>query len=226
MDTGDPEAKDREARSIRVLIVDDHEVVRQGLRVFLTGDSTIAIVGEAEDGVQALERARQVQPDVVLMNLMMPRMDGVTATAALRQEWPETEVLILTSALDEERILAAIRAGAIGYLLKDITPEELRAAIHAAAAGQVQLASQVLAGLLREVRAPAPAEPLTERETDVLRLLARGLANKEIALQLGISEQTVKSHVRNLLNKLGVASRTQAALYGVRLGLIPQEPQS
>jgi NarL family two-component system response regulator LiaR len=210
---------------VRVLIVDDHEVVRRGLRVFLSSDPTLESVGEAADSVEALERARQVQPDVVLMNLDMPRLDGVGATAALRQEWPETEVLILTSALDEERLVEAIRAGAIGYLLKDITPEELQEAIHAAAAGQVQLAPKVLAGLLREVRAPAPAEPLTERETDVLRLLARGLANKEIGLQLGVSEQTVKSHVRNLLNKLGVASRTQAALHGVRLGLISPESE-
>ncbi len=220
MDTGDTEAQDCGARPIRVLIVDDHEVVRQGLRVFLADDPTIAIVGEAEDGIAALERARQVHPDVVLMNLVMPRMDGIAATTALRAELPTTEVLILTSALDEERLVAAVRAGAIGYLLKDTTAEELRRAIIAAAAGQVQLSPVALAGLMRGVRAPELTEPLTERETAVLRLLSRGLANKEIAGRLGIGEQTVKTHVHNLLTKLGVASRTQAALYGARAGLV------
>ena len=211
---------------IRLLIVDDHEVVRQGLRVFLSTDSTIEIVGEAEDGVQALELARQLQPDVVLMNLVMPRMDGIDATALLRKELPDTEVIILTSEFDEERVVAAIRAGAIGYLLKDTTADDLRATIIAAANGQVQLSPQAIAGLLREVRAPETGEPLTERETDVLRLLSQGFSNKEIALRLNISEQTVKSHVHNLLSKLRVSSRTQAALYGARLGLAKQDPDS
>src|SRR5438445_4921584 len=164
---------------IRLLIVDDHEVVRQGLRVFLD-DPEIEIVGEAADGLQALELARQLRPDVVLMNLVMPRMDGIAATAAIRQELPDTEVLMLTSALDDEPLVAAVRAGAIGYLLKDTTAEELRRAIQAAAAGQVQLAPEALARLMREVRSPAATEPLTEREADVLRLLARGNTNKAI----------------------------------------------
>jgi DNA-binding NarL/FixJ family response regulator len=211
---------------VRLLIVDDHEVVRQGLRVFLGGDPTIDIVGEAEDGVQAVERARELQPDVVLMNLVMPRMDGIEATAALHKELPDIKVLILTSVLDEERLMAAVRAGALGYLLKDTSPEELRRAITAAAAGQVQLSPAAVASLMREVRAPVVAEPLTERETDALRLLSQGLSNKEIATRLGISEQTVKTHVHNLLNKLGVASRTQAALYGSQAGLLDPEPDS
>src|SRR5690349_12613240 len=210
--------------SIRLLIVDDHEVVRQGLRVFLAGDSTIDIVGEAQDGAEALERARELQPDVVLMNLVMPHMDGIDATAALRKELPETEVLILTSTLDEERLVAAVRAGAIGYLLKDTSAAELRQAIIAAAAGQVQLSPAAVASLMREMRTPAPAEPLTERETVVLQLLSGGLSNKEIAARLRIGEQTVKTHVHNLLSKLGVTSRTQAALYGARAGLLKQEP--
>ena len=213
---------------VRLLIVDDHEVVRQGLRVFLGSDPEIEIVGEAEDGIQALEVARRLQPDVVLMNLVMPRMDGIDATIVLRKELPDTEVIILTSELDEERLVAAIRAGAIGYLLKDTTANDLRRAIIAAANGQVLLSPQAIAGLLREVRTPEPAdaaELLTERETDVLRLLAQGLSNKEIALRLDISEQTVKSHVHNLLNKLGVSSRTQAALYGVRIGLVKQQQE-
>ena len=226
METDDTEAKDGGTRPIRVLIVDDHEVVRQRLRVLLDSDPTVAVVGEAADGVQALECARQVGPDVVLMNLVMPRMDGIAATTALRAESPMTEVLILTGALDEERLVAAVRAGAIGYLLKDPTAEELRRAIIAAAAGQVQLSPVALASLMRGVRAPEPTEPLTERETDGLRLLSRGLANKEIAGRLGIGEQTVKTHVHNLLTKLGVASRTQVALYGARAGLVDQEPES
>jgi DNA-binding NarL/FixJ family response regulator len=178
------------------------------------------------DGAQAVELARDLQPDVVLMNLVMPRMDGIEAPTVLRQELPDTEVLILTSALDEERLVAAVRAGAIGYLLKDTTAEELRRAITAAAAGQVQLSPAALTSLMRGVRAPEPAEPLTERETGVLRLLSRGLSNKEIATRLGIGEPTVKTHVHNLLNKLGVASRTQAALYSARAGLADQEPDS
>jgi NarL family two-component system response regulator LiaR len=214
------------ALPVRLLIVDDHEVVRQGLRVFLHDDPMIQIVGEAEDGAQALALARELRPDVVLMNLVMPRMDGIEATTILRQELPATEVLILTSALDEERLIAAVRAGAIGYLLKDTTAEELRRAITAAAAGQVQLGPAAVAGLLREVRTPTLAESLTERETDVLRLLSLGLSNKEIATRLGISEQTVKTHVHNLLSKLGLSSRTQAALYGSRAGLLDPEPAS
>jgi DNA-binding NarL/FixJ family response regulator len=228
---------------VRLLIVDDHEVVRQGLRVFLGSDPAIEIVGEAEDGAQALEAARQLQPDVVLMNLVMPRMDGVEATLALRKELPDSKVIILTSTLDEGRMVAAIRAGAVGYLLKDASAADLRTAIMAAADGQVHLAPQAVAGLMRGVReleathADAPGKrvdaqtaeheaPLTERETEVLRLLSHGLANKEIAVQLNIGEQTVKSHVHNLLNKLGASSRTQAALYGVRLGLVNQEAES
>lgn len=214
---------------VRLLIVDDHEMVRQGLRVFLGGDPAIEIVGEAEDGVQALDLARRLQPDVVLMNLVMPRMDGIDATIILRKELPDTKVIILTSALDEERMVAAIRAGAVGYMLKDSTADELRTAITSAANGQVHLAPQAMAGLLREVRAPQPieaVEPLTERQTEVLRHLSHGLSNKEIALRLNISEQTVKSHVHNLLNKLHVSSRTQAALYGVHLGPVKGKPDS
>lgn len=205
---------------IRLLIVDDHEVVRQGLRVFLDGDQTIEVVGEAEDGARAVELARELQPDVVLMNLVMPRMDGIDATAALRKELPDTEVIILTSSLDEERLLAAVRAGAIGYLLKDTNAEELRRAIRAAVEGQVQLSPGAIATLVRGVRTPALVKPLTERETSVLRLLSRGLSNKEIGARLGIQEQTVKSHVHHVLSKLGVSSRTQAALYGARAGLL------
>jgi two-component system, NarL family, response regulator LiaR len=205
---------------IRVLIVDDHEVVRQGLRMFLGLDPELEIVGEAADGAAAIHQARETQPDVVLMDLLMPGTDGITATATIRREQPETEVIALTSVLEDDKIIGAIRAGAIGYLLKDTGAQELCRAIKAAAAGQVQLSPQAAARLMREVRAPDSPEPLTERETEVLRLLAGGLANKEIARTLGIGEKTVKTHVSHVLAKLGVLSRTQAALYAVRIGLV------
>jgi NarL family two-component system response regulator LiaR len=206
--------------AIRVLIADDHSLVRQGLRLFLEMDPDLEVVGEAANGAEAVERARVATPDVVLMDLLMPVMDGLTATVAIRSALPETEVLVLTSALDDSAVVGAIRAGAIGYLLKDVEPAELRRAIKAAAAGQVQLAPQAAALLVREVRVAQSPEALTERETAVLRLVARGKANKEIAVALHIGESTVKTHVRGILAKLGVQSRTQAALYAMRAGLV------
>jgi DNA-binding NarL/FixJ family response regulator len=206
---------------VRILLVDDHTVVRQGLRMFLSLDSDLEIVGEAGDGAEAVRAAAQLKPDVVLMDLIMPVMDGITAIAAIRRELPDTEVIALTSVLEDEKVIGAVRAGAIGYLLKDTQAEELCRAIKAAAAGQVQLSPQAAARLMREVKAPESPETLTERETDVLRLLAQGQANKEIARTLGIGEKTVKTHVSNILAKLGVPSRTQAALYAVRIGLVP-----
>jgi two-component system, NarL family, response regulator LiaR len=209
--------------AIRILIVDDHAVVRQGLRMFLALDPDLDIVGEAGDGAEAVEQARRLQPDVVLMDLLMPKMDGVAATAAIRRELPDVEVIALTSVLEDVSVVGAVRAGAMGYLLKDTQADDLRAAIKAAAAGQVQLSPQAAARLLREVRAPESPEALTERETDVLRLVARGKANKEIARALNIGEQTVKSHVGHILAKLGVESRTQAALHAVRIGLVADD---
>ncbi len=205
---------------IRTLIADDHAVVREGLRMFLEIDGQIEIVGEARDGQEALELARSLRPDVVLMDLVMPVMDGITATTAIRQELPDVEVLALTSVLEDASVSGAIRAGAIGYLLKNAAPDELRRAIKAAAAGQVQLSPEAAARLVREVRAPKSPEALTAREVEVLSLLARGRANKEIARQLSVGEQTVKTHVSNILGKLGVPSRTQAALHAVRIGLV------
>jgi DNA-binding NarL/FixJ family response regulator len=202
------------------LVVDDHSVVRQGLRMFLGLDPELEVVGEAAHGAEALELARQLTPDVVLMDLLMPVMDGVTATAAIRRELPDTEVIALTSVLEDASVTGAVRAGAIGYLLKDTGADELRRAIKAAAAGQVQLSPQAAARLMREVKAPDSPEALTERETEVLRLLAQGQSNKEIAHTLVIGEKTVKTHVSNILAKLGVPSRTQAALYAVRVGLV------
>ena len=205
---------------IRILIADDHAVVRQGLHMFLSPDPALEIIGEASDGSQAIEMARELRPDVVLMDLMMPEMDGITATGVIRRELPETEVIALTSMLEDHTVSGAIRAGAVGYLLKDAEASELISAIKAAASGQVQLSPKAAARLMREVRTPDSPETLTERETEVLRLLALGYANKEIASSLTIGEKTVKTHVSNILSKLGVASRTQASLYAVRIGLV------
>jgi DNA-binding NarL/FixJ family response regulator len=207
---------------IRIVIADDHAVVRQGLRMFLARDPELQVVGEAEDGAAAVRLARELQPDVVLMDLLMPVLDGLAATGEIRRALPDTEVLALTSVLEHASVVGAVRAGAIGYLLKDTRAVELRRAVKAAAAGQVQLSPEASALLLREVREPARplVEALTERETDVLRLLAEGRANKEIARALGVTEDTVKTHVRHILGKLGVQSRTQAALYAARIGLV------
>ena len=205
---------------IRILIADDHGVVREGLRMFLRLDPEMDVVAEAADGAEALRLAGALQPDVVLMDLIMPVMDGIAATRAIREQFPDTEVVALTSVLEDASVVGAIRAGAIGYLLKTTDADDLRRAIRAAAEGQVQLSPEAAARLMREVRAPDSPETLTERETDVLRLVAEGKANKEIAQGLGIGEKTVKTHVSNILAKLGLQSRTQAALYAARLGIV------
>ena len=209
--------------TIRIVIADDHSVVRQGLRMFLALDPDFEIVGEAADGAEALRIAHQVRPDIVLMDMLMPVMDGIAATGRIRDELPDTEVIALTSVLEDSAVVGAIKAGAIGYLLKDTQADELCRMIKAAAAGQVQLSPQAAARLVREVRAPEHPQSLTEREVDVLRLLAAGKANKEIAVALTIGEKTVKTHVSNILMKLGVQSRTQAALYAAQIGLAPLE---
>ena len=208
---------------IRVLIADDHSVVREGLRMFLGRDLELEVVGEAADGVEAVESARQLHPDVVLMDLLMPVMDGIAAISIIRNELPETEVIALTSVLESAAVVGAVRAGAIGYLLKDTQAPELRRMIKAAAAGQVQLSPQASAYLMREVRTPEKTEALTEREMEVLRLLVQGQSNKEIARALQIAEDTVKTHVKHILAKLGVQSRTQAVLGAIRLGLVSPE---
>jgi two-component system, NarL family, response regulator LiaR len=211
---------------IQVLVVDDHSVVRQGLRIFLEMDHDICIVGEAASGERAVQMARELLPDVVLMDILMPGMDGIAATRIIRRELPDVEVIALTSVLKNELVVRAIQAGAIGYLLKDTDAPKLREAIHAAAAGQVQLSPEAAALLLREVRAPQEPERLTERETDVLRLVARGLSNKEIGYQLSISETTVKSHVKSIMEKLDLPSRIHLALYAVRTGLASLDPKA
>jgi len=208
---------------IRVLIADDHSVVREGLRMFLGRDPELIVVGEAADGLEAVRLARELRPDVVLMDLLMPAMDGIAATSAIRNDLPETEVIALTSVLESAQVVGAVRAGAIGYLLKDTQAPELRRAIKDAAAGQVQLSPQAAAYLMREVRVPATTEALTEREMEVLHLLVQGQSNKEIAKNLQVVEDTVKTHVRHILAKLGVQSRTQAVLCAIRLGLVSTE---
>jgi DNA-binding NarL/FixJ family response regulator len=209
--------------TIRIVVTDDHAVVRQGLRMFLELDPELEVVGEAANGAEAVALATSLQPDVVLMDLLMPVMDGITAIGRLREEAPEVEVIALTSVLEDASVVGAVRAGATGYLLKDTNADELRRAVKAAAAGQVQLSPEAATRLMREVRAPEKPESLTERETDVLKLLAKGQANKEIARELAIGEKTVKTHVSSILAKLGVQSRTQAVLHAMKAGLIPPE---
>jgi len=207
---------------IKVLIVDDHGVVREGLRAYLEVEPDITVVGEARDGQEGVRRAQELHPDVVLMDLVMPRMDGVEATARIKQQAPSIHVIVLTSFLDDDRVLPAIKAGATSYLLKDVAAPDLIRAIRAATAGQAQLHPEVARRLMQQVsspRKPDAGAQLTDREREVLRLLAEGRSNKEIARLLVVSERTVKGHVSNILGKLGLQDRTQAALYAVRHGL-------
>lgn len=205
---------------VRVIIADDHTVMRQGVRMLLTLDPDIEVVGEAGNGQEAVELARRLQPDVVLMDLLMPVMDGLTAITLIRRDLPQTEIVALTSVLEDNLVVDVVRAGAIGYLLKDASGEEVIRAVKAAAAGQVHLSPQAAAKLIKDVRSPEQTEPLTRRETEVLKLLARGHSNKQIAQALNIGERTVHSHVGAILSKLKVPSRTQAALYAIRTGLV------
>jgi NarL family two-component system response regulator LiaR len=208
---------------IRVLIADDHAVVRQGLRTFLELQDDIEVVGEAADGEQALAAVGELAPDVVLMDLVMPGLGGVGAIERLRELGATARVIVLTSFLDEDKVLPAVRAGAAGYLLKDTEPAELVRAIRIVDGGEALLHPAVAARVLREVVAEGDRVQrhalLTPREREVLSLLARGRTNKAIALDLGVAEKTVKTHVGNILGKLGLSDRTQAALYAVREGL-------
>jgi len=209
---------DSSNQRIRVLLVDDHAVVRRGLRGFLELLPDIEIVGEAENGRQALELAARERPDVILMDLLMPVLDGLEATAAIKQAQSEVEIVAVTSFIEEEKVAAALDAGASGYLLKDATAEEVAAAIRGAHAGELQLdpaVARLLAQRLRSRGLNQPVESLTGREREVLVQLAAGASNKEIAYRLSITERTARTHVSNILAKLGLASRTQAALWAV-----------
>lgn len=211
------------ATKIRVMLVDDHTVVRRGLRMVFDAEDDFEIVGEAENGQQALTRAAELQPDVVVMDLLMPVMNGVDATRAIRAAHPGIEVVALTSVLEDRMVIDVVEAGAAGYMLKESRPDDLFEAVRAAARGEVRLDPRAQQRLVREVRAPQVREPLTEREIEVLKLIASGATNKSIAQRLDVAEATVKTHVSNLLSKLALKSRTQAALYALREGLVERE---
>jgi NarL family two-component system response regulator LiaR len=201
---------------IRVLLADDHAVVRQGLRTFLDLQDDIEVVAEAADGEEALEAAERLAPDVVLIDLVMPKLDGIEAIRRLRERSPEIRAIVLSSFVDDDKLFPAIRAGAAGYLLKDVQPQDLVEAIRTVNGGGALLHPQVAARLLEEMT----EDPLTPREREVLALIGRGMPNKIIARELTLSEKTVKAHVSSILAKLGVTDRTQAALYAVREGLV------
>jgi two-component system, NarL family, response regulator LiaR len=226
---GDPMDPDpAPAARIRVLLVDDHTVVRRGLRLVFELEDDLEVVGEAADGREALAQVAALRPDVVVMDLLMPGMNGVEATRAIRAAFPDVEVVALTSVLEDRMVVDAVEAGASGYLLKETRPDELFEAVRAAARGEVRLDPRAQQRLMRELRRPAaPADArasLTERESEVLQLLARGATNKSIAHALGVGEATVKSHVSSLLAKLGLKSRTQAALHALREGWVSRGP--
>jgi NarL family two-component system response regulator LiaR len=213
------------AEPIRVLLVDDHAVVREGLRAFLELQEGIEIAGEAADGEEAIAATLELEPDVVLMDLVMPRLDGLAAMRALREQAPAARVIVLTSFLDDDKLMPALRAGAAGYLLKNAEPQELVRAVRAASAGEALLDPVVAARLVETLAAEGgsdPLERLTAREREVLVLIGRGFPNKLIARELGVAEKTVKTHVGNVLGKLGVSDRTQAAVLAVRAGVVPE----
>jgi two-component system, NarL family, response regulator LiaR len=201
---------------IRVLIADDHAVVRQGLRTFLDLQEDIEVVAEAGDGEEALAAALEHEPDVMLIDLVMPRLDGIEALRRLRERSPQVRAIVPSSFFDDDKLFPAVRAGAAGYLLKDVQPQELVEAIRTVHRGGALLHPQVAARLLQEMT----ETPLTPREREVLVLIGRGMPNKIIARELSLSEKTVKAHVSSILAKLGVTDRTQAALYAVREGLV------
>ncbi len=210
--------------TIRVLIADDHTLVRKGLRTLIDMKPGMEVVGEAADGVEAVSQARSLRPDVILLDLMMPRKSGLEVISDVKRENLEVRILVLTSFADNERVFAAVKAGALGYLLKDSSPQQLIQAIHDVYQGQPSLHPTIALKVIRELNRPPDLplteEPLTERELQTLRLIAKGLANQDIAKKLTISERTVGKYVSNILDKLHLANRTQAALYALRRGLV------
>ena len=211
------------SKPIRVLIADDHALVRKGLHALISAKPDIEVIGEAADGDEAVQRARTLRPDVILLDLVMPRKDGIAAIQEITQENPQARILVLTSFAEDERVFAAIKAGALGYLLKDSLPAELLQAISAVYRGELSLSPSIALKLVRELHRPADLpltpKPLTWRESEVLKLVAQGLSNQEIAARLVVSERTVGAHISTILSKLHLANRTQAALYALREGL-------
>ncbi len=210
------------AENIRVLIVDDHAVVREGQRALIETEPGMELVGEGADGIEAIQLTKSLKPDVLLIDLLMPRMGGIEAIEKIKAENSKVNILVLTSFAEDEKVFSAIKAGALGYLLKDATPQELLAAIRQVYRGEPSMDSAVAHKLMRELQRssdlPLTEEPLTEREVDVLKLVAQGLTNQDIAEKLVISERTVRTHVSHILDKLHLANRTQAALYALREG--------
>ena len=213
---------------MRILIVDDHAIVREGQRALIETEPGMTLVGEATNGLEAIELARTLSPDVIFMDLFMPEMGGVEAIEAIKAENPEARILVLTSFAEDEKVFAAVKAGASGYLLRDATPDEILTAVRYVNRGEPAMnpiiANKLMRELQRESDLPLTEEPLTERELDILILVARGLSNQEIAEELVISERTVRTHVSNILSKLHLANRTQAALYALREGLADLDP--
>jgi NarL family two-component system response regulator LiaR len=209
--------------SIRILIADDHAIVRKGLHTLIGSEPSMEIVAEATDGIEAVEKARALNPDVILLDMMMPRMNGLEAIKQIKQENDQARILVLTSFSEDDKVFPSIKAGALGYLLKDSSPDQLLQAIRDVYQGEPSLHPSIALKLMRELNQPSnlppTEEPLTEREVEVLRLVARGLTNQEIADTLVISERTVGNHIGNILSKLHLANRTQAALYALRQGL-------
>lgn len=211
----------------RILLVDDHSVVRQGLRLFLEMEDEFEIVGEAENGREALEKIAALKPDVVLMDLMMPEMDGIEAIGKGKVEFPDVEFIALTSVLEDRSLVKAVKAGAIGFLLKNTEADELCRNIKTAAKGVVQLSPEASRRLMTALQTLGPLEELTERELEILISLAKGMSNNDIAGALSVTEKTVKTHVSNVLSKLNVKSRTQAAVYAWQSGIVkPSSAQS
>jgi NarL family two-component system response regulator LiaR len=208
---------------IRIFIADDHAIVREGLRALLATEPGLELVGEANDGLQAVSKVRDLRPDVMLIDMLMPRMDGLEAILEIRKDWPEAKIIVLTSFSDDEKVFSAIRSGALGYLLKDSSPQDLLQAIHSVARGEGFLSPTIASKVMREINQPSKLpptkDPLTEREVEILQLVAQGLTNDEIAEKLVVSEKTVRTHVSHILAKLQLANRTQAALYALKEGL-------
>jgi len=215
-------------KTIRLLIADDHTIVRKGLKVLLATEADMEVIGEADNGAEAVAMAASLKPDVILMDLVMPQMDGIEATRTITSSTPCPKVLVLTSFAADDKVFPAVKAGALGYLLKDSTPEQLLEAIRRVYRGEPSLEPSIARKVLQELSNPGQGkpttDPLTERELDVLRLIAQGLSNKEIAAALFVAEWTVRSHVSNILSKLQLASRTQAALYALRSGIASLDP--